>query len=142
VNASVFIQFCMDKGPADGNVHNGALVVLMDQLHMNDSGKMMAPANSNAVKRHFWETVGESNCKTTEIKGPGRTDPLLKLRCRCPLMMTQNAAVASGQANGSWVLLGQVSVKRGEVLFVMRLVNGVKTRAFFALQGEESCGEA
>jgi len=89
VNASVFIQFCMDKGPADGNVHNGALVVLMDQLHMNDSGKMMAPANSNAVKRHFWETVGESNCKTTEIKGPGRTDPLLQMsadddaKCSC-----------------------------------------------------------
>jgi len=39
VNASIFNRFCVDNGPADGNVYNGALVMLMDQLYMNDSGK-------------------------------------------------------------------------------------------------------
>jgi len=81
VNASVFNQFCMDNGPADGNVHNGALVALMDQLCVNDLGKTMAPVKSNAVKRCFWETVGESDCKTTEIRGPGWMDPWLKPHC-------------------------------------------------------------
>ena len=97
VNASVFNQFCMDNGPADGNVHNGALVILVDQLHVNDSGKTMVHVKSNAVKRYFWETVGESNCKTTEIRGLGWIDPLLKLYYRCPLMMMQNTTVASGK---------------------------------------------
>jgi len=38
------------------------------------------------------------------------------------------------EAKGSRVLLEQVSVKRGEVPFIMRLDTGVKIRAFFASQ--------
>ena len=134
VNSSVFNRYCTDNGSTDGDIYKGALVILMDELYMKDSGKTMVPVKSNAVKRYFWETVGESDCETTEIKGPGRIDPLLKLYYRCPLMMTQNKAVVSGQANGSRVLLEQVSIKRGEEPFIMKLDTGVKIRAFFASQ--------
>ena len=134
VNASVFNRYCDDNGMKDGSIYTGALVILMDKLYMKDAGKVMVPITSNTVKRHFWETCGESDCDTIEIKGPGRVDPLLKLCCGCPLAMTQNKAVASGQANGSRILLESAHIKRSEQPFIMQLDNKVKIRAFFASQ--------
>ena len=134
VNASVFNRYCKDNGTTDGTVYKGALVILMDKLFMKDAGNEMTAVKSNAVKRYFWETVGEADCKTTEKGGPNRTDPLLKLCYRCPMMMTENKAVPAGQANGSRVLLEAVHIKRGEQPFMMTLDTGVKIRAFFASQ--------
>ena len=134
VNASVFNRYCKDNGTTDGTIYKGALLILMDKLFMKDADKVMAPVKSNAVKQYFWETVGEADCKTTEIKGPRRVDPLLKLYYCCPMMMTQNKAVANGQANSSRVLLEKVDVKQGKQPFIMKLNTGVHICAFFASQ--------
>jgi AAA domain/Helitron helicase-like domain at N-terminus len=136
VNASIFNRYCLENG-SENDVYKGAMVIFMDDLFMNDNGNAMVPIKSNAVKRYFWESVGEADCHPTDINGPRKVDPLLKLYYRCPLMMAQNTAVSSGQANGSRVLLEAVRIKRNEVPFHMRLDTGVTIRAFFASQVKE-----
>jgi hypothetical protein len=61
-------------------------------------------------------------------------DPVLKLYPGCPLMLTENKDVCNGQANGSRVVLQRVTVKHGEVPFIIMLSCGTKVRVFLASQ--------
>ena len=51
---------------------------------------------------------------------------MLKLYANCPLMLTQNKDVQSGQANGSQVFLIRVNVKTGETPFILQFRNARK----------------
>ena len=64
----------------------------------------------------------------------GRIDPVLKLYSKCPLMLTKNIDVNSGQANGTRILCEYVNVKPGEEPFDLHLNNGVYIKALYALQ--------
>jgi hypothetical protein len=134
INASVFNRYCKENNVGDSEFYKGAIVILMDNVYMKDASKSMVPITSNTMMRYFWEQVGESDCDTIDINGPGRIDPLLKLYYRCPLMMTQNKSAPNGQANGSRVYLEHVEVKRGEIPFLIQLDTGVVIRAYFASQ--------
>jgi hypothetical protein len=64
----------------------------------------------------------------------GRVDPVLKLYYGCPMMLTENKSVSSGQANGSFLTLKSVKVKLGERPMEIQLLCGTKVRAYFASQ--------
>jgi len=54
VNASVFNQFCMDNGPADGNVHNGALVAVVCERFGKDDGTCKKQCCQKVLLGNCW----------------------------------------------------------------------------------------
>ena len=133
INAAVFNSWTKANKPTDGTVLQGACMIFMDDLYMNDGSKTSVPVTSNLMKRHFYENCTESECDFGS-NGRGRVDPCLKLYPNAPMMLTQNTDVASGEANGSRVFAKKIILKGGEAPFVIRLDNGAKIQACYASQ--------
>jgi hypothetical protein len=87
---------------------------------MRDSAKVYVPVMSNEVKDYFYRNCGEDACKTNEMT-TGRVDPVLKLYPGCPMMLTQNKDVYSGQANGSRVRLKMINVIPGQLPMILEV---------------------
>jgi hypothetical protein len=107
----------------------------MDNLFMEDSNKVMQKVKSNSVLRHFWSTVGEDGA--SKIQNKHRVDPVLKLYPDCPLMLSGNKDVPSGEANGSRVFCKGLHIKPAEQPMLVELQCGVTIRAYFASQVKE-----
>jgi hypothetical protein len=138
VNCATFETYCKKNKPSDGSMFYGAVLVLMDNLEMENKepGKKKGDyvgVTSNAVKRHFYSTVGEDNCRYGESNS-SRVEPVLKLYPNCPLMLTKNKDVPNGQANGTRTFLEEIHVKPNETPMTVTLECGAKVRAFFASQ--------
>jgi hypothetical protein len=132
-NSSVFERFCETHKPADGSLFKHATLVFMDNIEIRDTAKTFVNVKSNSVLKWFYSNCGENACKIPD-KAAGRVDPCLKLYCNCPLMLTLNADVMSGQANGSRVFLEKIHMKVGERPFLLKLQDGCSIRAYFASQ--------
>jgi len=136
LNCSVFEEYCKLNKPDDPSaVFNDALMVLSDELAMKDGKSTYKSVTSNALKRHFWATLGEADvCGPKHMAKSGRFDPVLKLYPQCPLMNTMNTNVIAGEANGSRVLFEDIHIKHGEEPMIVQLECGTKIRAFTASQ--------
>jgi hypothetical protein len=132
INSAIFEELCRDHRPPDVQVFESAVIILMDDLQMNNSAKAYVPVTSNLVKRHFYEHVGESECKIGD--GRGRVDPVLKLYRGCPMMLTLNTDVPAGEANGSRVHVQHVQTKVGETPFELKLDCGTIVNVLYASQ--------
>ena len=130
VDCSVFERHCEANRFQDRTTFDGAVLVFMDDLLMQDSEKQHVPARSNAVKRHFCERCGES---TIDMEKE-RCDPVMKLHPRCPMMLTKNTDVPKGEANGTRVTLLGIEAKTGEEPFILKMDCGTRVRAFCANQ--------
>ena len=101
INCSIFEQYCLAYKTMDEHVFNGAVIVFMDNLEMENSISVYVPLKSNTVKQYFY-----SNCGETSIQmDMERCDPSLKLCPGCPLMLTSNIDVPNGIANSTRVSL-------------------------------------
>ena len=130
VNSSIFEQYCEQNKPSDGSLLRSAIIIFMDDLQFQEKALTCAHVHSNTVKRRFYEFTGEAGLECDK----GRADPALKLHPNCPLMLTMNADVPNGEANGSRVNLKKVNVKIGEQPFSLKLDCGTIIRAVFASQ--------
>ena len=70
----------------------------MDDIRMKDYQNDYVLVKSNMIIHKLLTTVGESGCTCDSRK---RVDPVIKLYKKCPMMLTENADVPNGQANGS-----------------------------------------
>ncbi|CAB9528348.1 helicase PIF1 [Seminavis robusta] len=61
INTAVFEEYCKNNQPVDGSVFKGAVMIFMDDLQMANQGGSLVYVRSNAVKRHFFSTCGESS---------------------------------------------------------------------------------
>ena len=121
INCAMYEEFCRKNKPANADaIFMGAVLVFMDELHMQDTAKTFVPVMSNEVKNYFYRNCGEDACKTGEMTS-GRVDPVLKLYPGCPMMLTENKDVHNGQANGSRGRLKKVKVRAGEVPMMVHL---------------------
>jgi hypothetical protein len=125
VNAAVFENYCRENKPCvPGAVLGTAVLVFMDQLEINNNNKTYVPLMSNYMKKLFYTTVRENDCKFKKNAWRNRVDPVLKLYKGCPMMHTENTVVGSGQANGTRVLVDQIILKYGEKPFTVELECG------------------
>ena len=129
INCAIFERIVENSTVFNGDINYSAIVVFMDNLEMKDTKNVYARINSNAMKKWFYSNCGENCCKMDEHQ-TGRVDPVLKLYANCPLMLTQNKDVRSGQANGSRVFLLSVNRKAGETPFILQFENGKKFAGF------------
>ena len=133
INAAIFDRCTRDNAPQTGTLKS-ACMILMDEIYMNDSKKNYVPVLNDDVLRYFYENCTEDECSYNKKTKKGRIDPVLKLYHNCPMMLTQNKDVASGEANGSRVLVQEIKLKRGEDAFHLKLNNGTTILAAFASQ--------
>jgi hypothetical protein len=115
-NSSVFERFC----ELDGSLFKDATLEFMDNIEIRDAAKTFVNVKSNSVLRWFYSSCGKNACKIPN-KEVGCVDPCLKLYLNCPMMLTLNANVTNGQANGSRVFLHKVHMKAGERPFQLKL---------------------
>jgi len=130
VNCAIFEQYCDAHAPKDGSVWNGAMLILMDDVCMENSSRQFVSVQSNSVLKQFWTTIGEAGA-SSDMK---RVDPCLKLYPGCPMMFTENLSVTNGQANGSRVNLLNVNIKPGEQYIPIKLECGATIRGYKANQ--------
>ena len=134
INCAQFERFCERNHPTESlEVFDGAILIFMDNMEMRDYKNTYVRVMSNSVKSYFFRNCGEHACKTGDMT-TGRVDPVLKLYHGCPMMLTENKDVPSGQANGSRLKLKSVKVKMGEQPMIVSLLSGVRIRAFSATQ--------
>jgi PIF1-like helicase len=134
INCAQFESFCERNKPVNPTeTLKKAILVFMDNLEMRDGAKTYVRVLSNRVKSYFYRNCGEHACKTGDM-ATGRVDPVLKLYYGCPMMLTENKNVPSGQANGSRLRLKRVKVKNGERPMLVQLLCGTKIRAYLASQ--------
>lgn len=131
VNCAIFEEYCDTYGTKNGSVWTGAMVILMDNLAMKDSRGRLTAIRSNGVIKTFFQQVGEAEATG---KNRQRVDPCLKLYPGCPMMLTENADVSNGQANGSRTFLVKVTPKPGEQFFPLKLQCGTVIPAYRANQ--------
>ena len=132
INTAIFEEYCTTNRPSDNSILSSAAVIFMDNLTMKNSSETPVPVQSNAIKKYFYENCGENDLDVGDKRG--RTDPMLKLYYDCPLMLTKNADVPNGQANGSRVRLRSITMKTGEESFPLKLQCGTTVRAMYASQ--------
>ena len=135
INTAIFEDWCESNRPADGSVQSNACVILMDELQMTDSNNNFVDIRSNAVKRCFFQSCGEDDCKFPK-SNRGRVDPMLKLYPNCPMMLTENADVSGGIANGSRVVVKRILLRVGEAPNVLKLDCGTSILALHVGQVE------
>lgn len=135
VNCGYFEEYCLYNRPEDDSVFEGATIIFMDSLVMENSAKTYTAVKSNLVKRHFYENCSEDTCNYGKAARQ-RVDPALKLYPGCPMMLTDNTDVPNGQANGSRIFVRHVKVKTGEVPFRLKLDCGTTINGLFASQVE------
>ena len=135
INTAIFRDWCEANRPADGSVQSNACVILMDELQMTDSNNNFVDIRSNAVKRCFFQSCGEDDCKFPK-SNRGRVDPMLKLYPNCPMMLTENADVSGGIANGSRVVVKRILLRVGEAPNVLKLDCGTSILALHVGQVE------
>ena len=131
MNAAVFEEFCADNQPADGSVFGGAILIFMDNLQMTTSSSSYKPVESNQVKAQFYRNCGENSINKGSSNRK-RIDPTLKLYAGCPMMLTDNADVANGQANGSRVTVKRVNLRHGVTPMIISLASGCKVRGYLS----------
>ena len=129
MNTEVFEQYVKDYTEKNSRPPPDAVLIFMDELYREDACKVKQPIRS---KKTFWENCGESDIFTGRQKP--RLDPVLKLFYQCPLMLTHNSNVTSGQANGTCALLEKILVKPGEVPFSVRMEDGTTIKGLLASQ--------
>jgi hypothetical protein len=110
----------------------------MDNLQMKSSNKNYTAVKSAAIRHAFWQRCGENDCKKGghDNSGRSRVDPALKLYPGCPVMMTTNANVPCGQANGTRARHEHVTLKPGGIPFTVTLTCGTKVQGVNAFQLE------
>lgn len=135
INSAIFEDWCEANRPQDGSVQKNACIILMDNLEMTKSSGSYVEVTSNEVKHFFYENCSENDCKIGDSQR-GRVDPVLKLYPNCPMMLTQNQDVPSGQANGSRVRVKEVRAKPGEESSPLKLDCGTVIQVFLASQVE------
>jgi hypothetical protein len=130
----MFEEYCATYAQTDSDgLFEGAVLIFMDDLSMQDRKKTHVPVMSNNVKNYFYRNCSEDACKTGDMTS-GRVDPVLKLFPGCPMMLTKNKDVLNGQANGSRVCLKKIKFRPGELPMIVELLCGAKIRAFFFSQ--------
>ena len=131
VNTHVFENYVRGYTEKNSRPPPDAILIFMDELYREDGCKVKKPIRS---KKTFWENCGESDIFTGRQKP--RLDPVLKLFLNCPVMLTHNENVASGQANGTCALVEQILVKHGETPFKVQLDDGTQVKGLLASQVE------
>ena len=131
VNTEVFEKYVRDYKEKNSRAPSDAVLVFMDELYREDGYKVKQPIRS---KKTFWQNCGESDVFTGRQKP--RLDPVLKLFYECPVMLTHNEDVASGQANGTCALVEEVLLKPGEEPFRVQLDDGTEVKGVLASQVE------
>jgi hypothetical protein len=60
INSAMFEDYCMDNQPHDeDDVFEGAMMIFMDHLEMQDIAKRYVSVASNSVKSYFYRNCGE-----------------------------------------------------------------------------------
>ena len=107
INAALFEQRCEHVHTTTGHTQD-SIMIFSDDLHVRNGSKVYVPfRNSHA----FWETCGEDDVKTSKMQG--QMDPVLKLYCKCHVMLSFNKDVRQGQANGTQAEVEIVILKPG-----------------------------
>jgi hypothetical protein len=127
INTAAFEEWCINqKDMRNANsVIPGAVMIFMDNLQVQNDKQCFVPLVNQKLMKTFCQECGENDAFTGK-RNP-RADPVLKLWHGCPVMMTSNLNVASGQASGSRLTVEQVLLKPGETTFEVNL-GAVKVR--------------
>jgi hypothetical protein len=132
INTATFLEHCEQSARASqSETASDAILILSDKLETKKSAKIYEPLSRNASSQ-FWTNCGEDDVKFKN--STIRMDPVLKLYCNCPMMLTHNDDVKNGKANGSRATLDRVVLKTGEIPVTTKLSNGTCVAAVFAGQ--------
>jgi hypothetical protein len=119
INTGAFNKYLDCYGPSK------AVLILSDKMKIRSNTHGEFPLKDCAI---FWSMCGESDCVTAARQ---RLDPVLKLYPGCKVMLTSNANVKGGEANGSTGSILKINLKPNKNQFTMKYGN-CQIQAVFA----------